>query len=136
MAWVVDTCLLIDVASEDPAFARATGELLEARRANGLVACPVTIVELSPIFSGVWSDMEEFLRPTGVRSDETWTQSDTKAASIAWNAAAQRKRDGQDARRPVADILIGAFALRFDGLLTRNPDDFKNVFPTLNLLQP
>jgi hypothetical protein len=39
-------------------------------------------------------------------------------------------------RRPVADVLIGAFALRHQGLLTRNADDFGKLFPSLRLIAP
>ncbi len=33
-------------------------------------------------------------------------------------------------------ILIGAFASRFDGILTRNESDFRNAFPTLAIVVP
>ncbi|MBM3833050.1 MAG: type II toxin-antitoxin system VapC family toxin [Verrucomicrobia bacterium] len=39
-------------------------------------------------------------------------------------------------KRPLADILIGAFALRFDGLLTRNETDFRSVFSQLTIVSP
>ena len=61
---------------------------------------------------------------------------DTNAAFHAWHLAVQRKRQQKVSLRPVADVLIGAFALRFDGLLTRNATDFKTLFPTLNLVAP
>lgn len=32
MAWVVDTCLLVDVAEADPAFGVASAALLDAKR--------------------------------------------------------------------------------------------------------
>ena len=36
----------------------------------------------------------------------------------------------------VADILIGAFASRRNGILTRNASDFRTVFPTLAIAAP
>ena len=42
MAWVVDTCLLIDVAEADPTFGVASARLLDSKRANGLAICPAT----------------------------------------------------------------------------------------------
>ena len=39
-------------------------------------------------------------------------------------------------KRPLADILIGTFASRFDGFLTRNESDFKPVFPSRRIVVP
>ena len=36
MAWVVDTCLLIEVAEADPTFGQASAKLLDLKRADGL----------------------------------------------------------------------------------------------------
>ena len=33
-------------------------------------------------------------------------------------------------------LLIGAFATRFQGLLTRNTADFRPVFPALTIVEP
>jgi hypothetical protein len=52
MPWVVDTCLLIDVAEADPAFGVASARLLDVKRVDGLAICPVTNVELAPVFNG------------------------------------------------------------------------------------
>ena len=46
------------------------------------------------------------------------------------------KRAGKIPKRPIADVLVGAFASRFDGILTRNVADFQPVFPTLNIVTP
>lgn len=42
MAWVVDTCVLIDVAEADPTFGVASAKLLDSKRADRLTICPVT----------------------------------------------------------------------------------------------
>jgi hypothetical protein len=36
----------------------------------------------------------------------------------------------------MADILIGAYAIRFDGLLTRNRPDFAGLHEALTILEP
>jgi predicted nucleic acid-binding protein len=56
--------------------------------------------------------------------------------SAAWHRHIRQRRAGQSPRRPVADVLIGAFACRFRGLLTRNPRDFAEAFPDLRLVAP
>jgi predicted nucleic acid-binding protein len=44
-----------------------------------------------------------------------------------WGEYVEKKRARKTERRPVADVLIEAFAQRFDGLITRNPKDFASV---------
>jgi predicted nucleic acid-binding protein len=59
-----------------------------------------------------------------------------KKAARAWSRYIARRREHppRSAKRPVADVLIGGFALRFDGLITRNTGDFRKLFPGLRLI--
>ena len=136
MAWVVDTCLLLDVALDDPNFFSATARLLDEKQADGLVACPISVVEISPVFAGQMAGVTEFLELLNIPPTEPWTQSDTQTAFTAWNNYVVAKRQGQIAKRPIADVLIGAFAVRFQGLLTRNSSDFRQLFPNLPIIEP
>lgn len=43
---------------------------------------------------------------------------------------------GLAAKKPIADVLIGALALRHDGLVTRNPADFRRHYPSLRIVEP
>ena len=61
MAWVADTCLLIDVAEADPAFGVASAALIDSKRAEGLAVCPITYAELAPVFGGDATAQNEFL---------------------------------------------------------------------------
>ena len=136
MAWVVDTCLLLDVALDDPKFFPASARLLDEKQADGLVVCPVSVVEISPVFAGQMAAVTEFLERLNIPPAEAWTTADTQAAFTAWNDYVVAKRQGQIAKRPIADVLIGAFAMRFQGLLTRNPSDFRQLFPALPIIEP
>jgi predicted nucleic acid-binding protein len=136
MPWVVDTCLLIDVAEADPAFGTASAALLDAKRPEGLTISPVTYAELAPVFDGDAAAQNEFLANLGVTWAEDWTLTDTLAAHSAWHRYVAGKRAGKIPKRPVADVLIGAFASLRDGLLTRNEPDFRVVFPALKLNKP
>jgi predicted nucleic acid-binding protein len=136
MAWVVDTCVLIDVLDDDPDFAASSAELLDQHLEEGLVISPVTYAELAPAFTGDRDLQGEFLSEVGIVYRESWTWEDTLRAHTAWNTHVQRRRENQARKRPLADILIGAFAQRFQGLITRNPDDFQPDFPELALLVP
>ena len=134
--WVVDTCVLIDVLDGDPRFGQLSAVALRDRVPSGLVVSPVTYVELAPAFGGSIALQDQFLRGVGASHDEPWTTPDTIAAHQAWNRVIVARRKGGSARRPIADVFIGAFALRFEGLLTRNPGDFASLFPGLRLHDP
>lgn len=136
MAWVADTCLLIDLAIDDPKFFAASARLLETKQPEGLVVCPISIIELSPVFGGQLPAVAEFLERLNIPWPESWTVADTQAAFVAWNDYVAGKRQGRIVKRPIADVLIGAFALRFQGLLTRNVTDFRPVFPALPIVEP
>ena len=136
MAWVVDTCLLIDVAEADPAFGAASAALIDSKRPDGLAVCPVTYAELAPVFNGDQNAQNEFLLKLGAAWPEAWAHIDTLAAHAAWHRYVSAKRAGKVPKRPIADVLIGAFASRFDGILTRNPTDFRSIFPTMNIVAP
>jgi predicted nucleic acid-binding protein len=133
MAWVIDTCMLLDVLEDDPKFGESSAFTLDAHAEHGLVVCPVSYAELAPAFQGDRSLQDEFLGGIGVTYRQDWLWEDTLRAHEAWNDFVQRKRAGRLPKRPLADILIGAFSLRYQGLITRNPDDFRSVFPGLTL---
>jgi len=65
-----------------------------------------------------------------------WLPADTGNATAGWVSYVQQKRLGDTHRRPVADILIGGFACRFQGLATRTPQHFEPFFPQLAVRCP
>ena len=136
MAWVVDTCLLIDVAENDPEFGTDSARLLDRRRTAGLLVAPVSYIELAPLFNGVTEAQNDFLESIGANWTHSWTWPDTIAAHRARQNYILKRRHRRIDKRPIADILIGAFAIRFDGLLTRNIRDFRSLFPELRLEGP
>ena len=134
MPWVVDTCLVIDVLDADPEFGPASAQLLDDTAHEGLVLCPVSYVELAPAFLGDTARQDEFLGSIGVDWHDAWQWADTLNAHRAWDHYVALRRARHIPRRPVADVLIGAFALRYQGLLTRNVEDFRLLFPNLRMM--
>ena len=133
---VVDTCVILDVLEQDPAFGIASAELLEEYAEGGLIISPLTYVELSPAFLGDEARERDFLFEIGIDLPPVFSENDLSLAHTAWNDHIQRKRAGKVARRPVADVMIGALAQSNDGLITRNADDFRAHFPSLNIITP
>ena len=136
MSMVVDTCVILDVLEQDPAFGLASAEVLEKHAEGGLVISPLTYVELSPAFLGDETRERDFLFEIGIDLPPKFGEDDLSLAHAAWNGHIQRKRSGKAARRPVADVMIGALAQANDGLITRNADDFHALFPSLNIITP
>ena len=64
-----------------------------------------------------------------------WTIADPDAAFAAWQRYVKQKRQRVIQKHPIADILIGAFALRFQGLLTRNGSEFRKLVPALTVVE-
>ena len=133
---VVDTCILIDVADDDPQFGEVSAECLAARLKDGLTISPVSYVELAPVFDGSRRLLDEFLAGLGVEATAAFDLDDRRAAFSAWASHISARRAGRTGRRPVADVLIGALAMRHDGVLTRNVDDFRALYPRLRIIDP
>ncbi len=127
MAWVVDSCVLLDIRMNDADFGLASANCLAAHLSNGLTIAPITYVELAPAFRGDALLQNAFLERTGVEWLTSWTRADTEIAHRLWARHVQKKRIGTGSKRPVADVLIEAFASRFEGLITRNSKHFATV---------
>ena len=136
MAWVVDTSVVVDLVTGDALFEPASTACLQAHLGDGLVISPVTFVELGPSFSGDDGAAESFLKSSGIGASEFWSPSDTVLAHRLWHQYQVRRRQQQVVKRPVADVLIAAFAERFQGIITRNASDFRNILPTLAVIEP
>ena len=132
----MDTCVIIDVLEGDPEFGRDSARLLDKMAGEGLTVCPISYIELAPAFLGDGRRQNEFLSKIGVQYTVPWDWKDTQRAHKAWERYVNRRRDRQISKRPIADILIGSFAAGRKGLLTRNPDDFNLIFPSLKILPP
>jgi predicted nucleic acid-binding protein len=136
MKWVADTCIVIDVLENDPDFGPASARLLDRMAPEGLVLCPISYVELAPAFLGDSRRQNEFLDGIGIQYAFPWEWQDTQHAHKAWDRHVNLYRKRQALRRPVADMLIGAFAMGRRGLLTRNAVDFRPAFPMLKIIEP
>ena len=133
---VVDTCILIDIADDDPTFATSSIDCLSRHLAEGVLLSPVSYVELAPAFDGSTQLLDEFLAGVGVDASETFTANDRVTAFRAWSRHIREKRATRARRRPAADALIGALASRHEGIITRNGADFSSFYPGLRIVDP
>ena len=134
--WVVDTCVIIDVLSGDGEFSTKSANAIDAKRAEGLIIAPITYVELAPSFLGDANEQDLVLAGLGIAFDFAGNKEAFLAAHKAWYEHVLRKRLGEVVKRPIADILIGAYAMQKGGLITRNEADFKTLYPNLIIFKP
>ena len=133
---VVDTCILIDIADDDPEFAGSSVECVAARVEQGLLISPVSYVELAPVFDGSRRLLDQFLTGLGIDPSAGFETTERDLAFAAWARHISERRARRVARRPVADVLIGAMAMRHKGLITRNGADFLALYPKLRIVDP
>jgi predicted nucleic acid-binding protein len=133
---VVDTCVLVDIADDDPTHGLASAQCLADHLDGGLVISPVSYVELGPVFDGSIQLLDEFLDGVGVGRGGAFTAEDRVTAFRAWARHITEKRARRARRRPVADALIGALAVRHEGIITRNGKDFRSFYPKLCVVDP
>jgi predicted nucleic acid-binding protein len=133
---VVDTCVLIDIADDDPEFGTLSADCLARHLSGGLTISPVTYVELAPVFDGSRRVLEEFLDGLGVERGAAFDAASRDIAFSAWARHITARRGSRATRRPVADALIGALAAVHDGIVTRSGDDFASFYPALRIIDP
>ncbi|MBC6451751.1 type II toxin-antitoxin system VapC family toxin [Actinokineospora sp. HBU206404] len=130
---LVDTCVLLDILTDDPSWADWSEDAVaDARDAGELVINPIIYAEVSAGFDTI-EDLDAAL-PTADFSREPLPYQAGFLASRAF--IAYRKRGGPR-RSPLPDFYIGAHAAvnRYQ-LLTRDAARYQTYFPTLRLITP
>lgn len=89
-------------------------------------SCRLTYVELAPSFNGDVAEQDELLADFGISVDFGENRDKILLVHKAWHEHVLRKRNGEATKRPIADVMIGAYALQKGGLITRNEDDFRH----------
>ena len=136
MIWVVDTCVLIDLLKADPSFFFFFSAALQSKMDEVLTIAPITYVELAPAFRGDVRAQNEFLDALWIKYDFGGNREVVLAAHKAWHEHVLKKRSGTEGKRPIADVMIGAYAMHKGGLITRNEADFKTLYPNLTIFNP
>ena len=136
MIWVVDTCVVIDLVERDSEFGAVSAAALASKIDDSFVIAPITYVELGPVFDGDRERQDAFLKESWIDFDFAGNKDAVLAAHKAWYEHVLRKRKGEVTKRPIADVMIGAYALQKGGLITRNEDDFRSLYPALNICNP
>ncbi len=133
MAVLVDSNVILDVATEDPRWGEWSAEAL-ARAADRsiLVINPIVFAEVSVGFDRV-EDLEEALPPELYRRDAL----PYEAAFLAGRSFFAYRRRGGRRAAPLPDFYIGAHAaVAGHQLLTRDASRYRTYFPRLTIIAP
>jgi predicted nucleic acid-binding protein len=133
MITALDTNVLLDILRPDEKFADISARALEdAAGAGSLVVCDIVYAELCAHFPN-HRQCDEFLDENGIRA-EPLSQAASFLASRIWRAY---RLQGGKRNRILPDFLIGAHAqLQAVRLLSRDRGFYRELFPTLQLLDP
>lgn len=129
---VVDSSVLLDVFTEDPAWLTwSEAHLLAAARRGALVLNAVVVAEIAPRFSRI-----EALRDA-LPSRALIEDIPLEASFLAGHAHAAYRRAGGERQAVLPDFLIGAHAaVTYRPLLTRDPRRVEGYLPGAQLICP
>jgi predicted nucleic acid-binding protein len=133
MAVLVDSNVILDVATDDPTWGPWSNEAL-ARAADEsvLVINPIVFAEVSVGFDRV-EDLEDALPSELYRRDPL----PYEAAFLAGKSFLAYRRRGGRRASPLPDFYIGAHAaVAGHRLLTRDARRYRTYFPRLTLISP
>ncbi len=130
---LVDTNILLDIATDDPTFADWSLAQLEAAALRGpLVINDVIYAELSVRYERI-EDVDEFVGRAGLRREAM----PAAALFLAGKVFRSYRRAGGSRTGVLPDFFIGAHAaVRRHVLLTRDRGRFATYFPTVELIEP
>ncbi|MDO3647191.1 type II toxin-antitoxin system VapC family toxin [Nocardia mangyaensis] len=130
---LVDSCVLLDVLTDDPKWADWSDDALaEARDAGLTVINPIIYAEVAGGF-----DTIEALDDALPESELERVPLPFQAGFVASKAFVAYRRRGREKRSPLPDFYIGAHAAVADyRLLTRDSTRFRTYFPRLQLITP
>ncbi|TWP47448.1 type II toxin-antitoxin system VapC family toxin [Lentzea tibetensis] len=130
---LVDTCVLLDVVTQDEKwFSRSAAALAAAADEGPLVINQIIYAEASVRYASI-EEFDELLEDVGfVRSPFSWS-----VAFLAGKCHVEYRRRGGVRTSPLPDFFIGAHAATMKlRLLTRDDARYRTYFPTVELIVP
>lgn len=130
---LVDTCVLLDVITQDEKwFSRSAAALVAAADEGPLVINQIIYAEASVRYATI-EEFDELLEDVDfVRAPFSWS-----AAFLAGKCHVEYRRRGGERTSPLPDFFIGAHAATMKlRLLTRDDARYRTYFPTVELIVP
>ena len=132
--YIVDPQLVTDILDAKSEAATRANALIEAHRGDELILAPTSYVALSSAFMGIRSMQDRFLENLGIKVARTASEKVMDAAYSAWSR--YQKDNPGEGPGIFESLYIGAYALLYDGLLTRQGHLYRKYFETLAVIEP
>ena len=136
MKFLVDPQLVTDALKGESEEGRRALDLFEAHKADELILAQTSYIALSSAFMGIRSMQDRFLETLGVRVTKNAPARVVDAAYSAWSRYQQDNPRIAGGNSVFDQLYIGAYALLYDGILTRQGDLYRKYFETLNVVEP
>jgi predicted nucleic acid-binding protein len=130
---LVDSNVFLDIAGEDTKWYEWSASALQSCADSGWVVInPIIYAEISVRYETL-EELEKVLSPLDIeRADIPWA-----AAFLAGKCFMTYRKRGGAKRSPLPDFFIGAHAaVEKMALLTRDPQRYRDYFPTVELICP
>ena len=134
--YIVDPRLVVDILEGDAEWGVRSARLMDRSRNNRLFIAPISYLALGPVFMGIRSMQDAFLANLGMSVAQKFPIEVMDSAYKAWCAY---KDDHPGASGPGSafdSLYIGAFALLYDGIITRQGDLYRQYYPSLPVIEP
>lgn len=133
MAYLVDSCILLDILTDDPRWANLSQNLLDQCSQNGeLFVNPIIYTEIS-IGYAKRAELDKVLEIMAL----SWEDTPREALFLAGKAFLSYRRNHGTKNRPMPDFYIGAHAQVNDHvIITRDVSRYNTYFPSVQLIVP
>jgi predicted nucleic acid-binding protein len=130
---LVDSSVILDILTDDPAWAPWSADALARARDDGQLAInPIVYAEISTGFDKI-EDLDDAVPASDLQREPLPYQ----AGFLAARAFLIYRQRGGQRRSPLPDFYIGAHAaVRSYRLLTRDATRYRTYFPTIEVLAP
>ena len=136
MKFLVDPQLVTDALEGESEAGNRAVALFEAHRADELILAPTSYLALSPAFMGIRTMQDRFLENFGIRVTKNAPAKVMDAAYSAWSRYQQENPRVTGGSSVFDQLYIGAYALLYDGILTRQGDLYRKYYESLNIVEP
>lgn len=136
MQYLVDPRLIVDILENDPKWGKRSAKLIDDHSDDLLVLAPISYLALGPAFMGMRTMQDEFLANLGITIAQRTPIDVMHAAYKAWVAYQQDNPNAKGIGSAFDSLYVGALALMYDGILTRQGSLYRKYYSTLRVFEP